>query len=156
MNKSRKHWNGRRQGYETDSKWEQELKDGIFKDLKYHPCKIPYTIEHTYQPDWVIDVLSLDDCFIHTNGFPIGLKKVYIEAKGLFRDASELQKYVAVKNHFTMGQELVFLFMKPNAPIYFKTKRKDGTKMTHAEFAEKHGFRWFTVETIGQLLNEIK
>ena len=40
--------------------------------------------------------------------------------------------------------ELVFLFQKPFSPMPGATKRKDGTKRTHAEWAETNGFRWFS------------
>ena len=134
---NRSTWN-RATGFAEDSKFENELRNGIFKGLEYHPEKIPYTISHTYAPDWVINTERFD--------------VIYIEAKGMFREASELAKYVAVKKVLKSNEELVFLFQKPEAPIYFKTKRKDGTKMSHIQFAEKHGFRWFDVNTIKEIL----
>ena len=128
----------KRQGYDTDSQFEEKLKNGIFKDLEYHPQKLPYVMYHTYEPDWVL----------HTKD-----KTIYIEAKGAFREASEMAKYVAVDKTLDHDrEELVFLFMKPDAPIYFRTVRKDGTKMTHAEWCKKNGFRYFSEKTIHELI----
>jgi len=44
--------------------------------------------------------------------------------------------------------ELVFLFQKPFSPMPGATKRKDGTKRTHAEWAEANNFKWYTEETL--------
>ena len=44
--------------------------------------------------------------------------------------------------------ELVFLFSNPNSPMPQAKKRKDGTKRTHAEWAETNGFRWFSEKTL--------
>ena len=130
-------WN-KHMGRECDSKWEEELKNGIFKELEYHPLKLPYTMSHTYQPDWIYKADS---------------KVIYIEAKGTFREASEMAKYVAVRGTLDSEyEELIFLFMKPQAPIFFRAKRKDGTKITHQEWADKNGFRWYDEDTIHELI----
>ena len=42
------------------------------------------------------------------------------------------------------SKELVFVFANPSAPMPRAKKRKDGTKRSHAEWAEANGFRWFT------------
>jgi len=44
--------------------------------------------------------------------------------------------------------ELVFLFQKPYAPMPQAKKRKDGTKRTHAEWAESNNFKWYSEETL--------
>lgn len=44
--------------------------------------------------------------------------------------------------------ELVFLFSNPYSPMPQAKKRKDGTKRTHAEWAETNGFRWFAEKTL--------
>ncbi len=148
MATNRSTWN-RGKGYAEDSKFETELRQGVLKDLEYHPNKIKYTVSHTYEPDWETYIEFIDeDGFTRT-------KLVLIEAKGMFRESSELQKYVAIKKSLETKvgySELVFLFQKPHAPIYFKPKRKDGSKMTHAEWATKHNFRYFTESTIKEIL----
>ena len=44
--------------------------------------------------------------------------------------------------------ELVFLFQKPFAPMPGAKIRKNGTKRTHAEWAETNNFRWYSEETL--------
>lgn len=117
----------------ADSKWEGELSKGKLKKCEHHPSKIAYIIEHNYTPD-----------FKH--------RDIYIEAKGRFMDSSEASKYLWIRKKLKKNEELVFLFMKPNTPFPHAKKRKDGTKRTHAEWAEKNNFRWFTEETIEEIL----
>lgn len=119
----------------ADSKWEKELHDTVLKDCEFHPEKIKYEIPHTYEPD-----------------FKKG--SVLIECKGRFRDSAEARKYLFIRDALEENQELVFLFYNPQTPMPFAKKRKDGTKQTHAEWSERHGFRWFTKETIGELINQ--
>lgn len=119
----------------ADSKWEGVLRDGVLNCCEHHPEKLPYIIEHTYTPD-----------------FKTKDKKYIIEAKGRFMDSSEAAKYKWIRKSLPEHIELVFLFMKPNTPMPHARKRKDGTKRTHAEWAEKNNFRWFTEETIKEIL----
>ena len=44
--------------------------------------------------------------------------------------------------------ELVFLFADPQLPMPMAKKRKDGTKRSHAEWADANKFRWYTIATI--------
>lgn len=118
----------------ADSKFEQELKDGVLKDFDFQSGKIPYVVPHNYRPDFVRGTLI-------------------IESKGRFRDSAEARKYLFIRESLPDdGTELVFLFYNPNTPMPFAKVRKDGTKFTHAEWAEKNGFRWFTKETIKDIL----
>lgn len=96
-------------------------------------------LEKEYNPDFTLT-------------FPDG-RQIFIEAKGYFQDAQEIQKYPWVRKALKPHQELVFCFEKPNKPIHFRTKRKDGTKMSHGEWADKLGFRYFTIDTIGELIS---
>lgn len=110
----------------------------MFDGIKHHPDRVTYTQTKTYEPDFV---------FANQYGFV-----TYVEAKGRFRDNEEARKYTDVRNALTQGEELIFVFMKPETPMPFAKKRKDGTKYTHAEWADKNGFRWFTKETIKDIL----
>ena len=121
----------------VDSEWERKLLEGVLKDLIYHPPRIEYTVEHKYQPDWKHFTVS---------------KTIYIEAKGRFRTSEESAKYVWIRKQLKEYEELVFLFMNPNLPLPNAKKRKDGSKRTHADWANKNGFRWFTEESIGDIL----
>lgn len=117
--------------YGVDSKWELKLKQGIFSELEYHPKKINYVkpeTTHTYEPDWVLQESG---------------KVIYIEAKGRFRDRAEWTKYLHIRTALTDNEELVFLFMRPKTPMPGAQTRKNGTKRSHAEWAEAEGFRWY-------------
>lgn len=121
-------------GTPYDSTLEKRLHEGPLADAAHHEVKVPYVWEHTYEPD-----------------FTIG--RYLIECKGYFQDRADCTKYIWVQKALE-DQELVFVFEKPNLPMHFQPKRKDGTKMTHAEWAEKNGFRWYSEQTIGDLINE--
>lgn len=116
-----------------DSNWEYELHSGILKDWKIHSEKINYVVEHTYHPDFIKKVNK---------------KIIYLEAKGRFWDYAEHNKYVWVKKALPKNIELVFLFADPAAPMPGAKRRKDGTKRSHAEWAERNGFRWYSVYSI--------
>lgn len=116
-----------------DSKWEYKLHNTILKDWSHHNNKIPYTVEHLYEPDFVK---------------VIGSTEYLIEAKGRFWDYNEYNKYVWIKKALSPNQELVFLFSSPSSPMPQAKLRKDGTKRSHAEWAKKNGFKWFSEETL--------
>lgn len=121
----------------VESKWEGELKDGVFKDIDFKPPKISYHIPHNYTADFRTHVQKEDG----KHHF------MYIEAKGRFRDSAEAAKYKHIREYLEEEEELVFVFMNPNTPMPFAKRRKCGTKQTHAEWAEKNNFRWFTEDT---------
>ena len=112
-----------------DSKWEYELHAGILHNWSHHTNKVPYVVEHTYEPDFERD-------------------KILIEAKGRFWDHAEYSKYLWIRKALPATMELVFIFQKPYAPMPAATKRKDGTKRTHAEWAESNNFKWYTEDTL--------
>lgn len=120
-------------GTDYDSLLEMDLHNGVLKGLEHHPPKINYVSEHTYTPDFKV-------------------RNVYIEVKGRFQDTAEASKYKWIRKSLPEGQELVFLFADPNKPFPFSKVRKNGTKMTHGEWATLNGFRWFTEHTITQIL----
>lgn len=122
---------------DCDSKFEEELRKGVLQGLNYHVSSIDYPIYKKYAPDWT---LELDG------------KTIYIEAKGVFTEREEASKYVWVRKALKPNEELVFLFYNPDTKLPFAKKRKDGTKMTHAEWADKNKFRWFTKKTIVEIL----
>lgn len=119
------------QGY--DSWFEYELHQKQCKGCKFHSHTIKYIQYKTYEPDFV---------WIDPTGF-----KIYIEAKGRFRDSGEARKYIDVRNGLSKDEEIVFLFYNPYTPMPRAKKRADGTKLTMAEWATKHKFRYFTRET---------
>jgi hypothetical protein len=137
MIKRNRRYMARQKGF--DSAWEEELNRTVMRNGQFHVDKISYTIDHTYEPDWRFDN---------------GTKTLYIEAKGRFMDMSEASKYKWVRKVLKSNEELVFLFQEPNKPMPHAKKRKDGTKQTHREWAERNDFRCFSVESIVTLLKD--
>jgi hypothetical protein len=102
-------------------------------DADYHVGRIPYVQHKNYEPDFVIEK---------------GKKKIYIEAKGRFRCKEEARKYIDVKASLPEGDELIFIFQRPSTPMPHSKVRKDGTRFTHADWAEKHGFRYYACDDL--------
>ena len=124
---------GVRKGY--DSHFEYHLDKEVLSDKWIYvttpdPDPIHYSIDHTYHTDFVLYDKEND-------------KVIYLEAKGRFFDHAEHNKYVWVNKALAPNEELVFLFAQPQAAMPATKRRKDGTKFSHAEWADKHGFRWF-------------
>ena len=105
-------------------------------EANYHPdnCKLYYTVTSGYEPDWVV---------WNDDGTTI-----YGEAKGRFRDAAEARKYRAVRDSLKPTEELVFIFQNPKVPMPNAGKRRDGTKHSISEWADKYNFTWYTAETL--------
>ena len=117
-----------------DSRWEYDLHQKLLKGWMHHCEKTHYIVKHRYEPDFV---KVLDD------------KMILLEAKGRFWDYAEYSKYIHVREALDPEhRELVFLFQKPYAPKPQAKKRKDGTKRTHAEWAEANNFRWYSEDTL--------
>jgi hypothetical protein len=116
-----------------DSNWEYELHSGILDKWEHHVDKVEYTVEHKYEPDFVRVIKG---------------KKILLEAKGRFWDSAEYSKYVWIAKALPDDIELVFLFANPNAPMPQAKVRKDGTKRSHAEWADANNFRWFSEDSI--------
>ena len=117
-----------------DSNWEYVLHQGILSDWDHHnETPVDYIVEHKYHPD-----------FVRT----IDGKKILLESKGRFWDYSEYSKYIWIKKVLPDDVELVFLFAEPNAPMPAAKRRKDGTKRSHAEWAWKNGFKWYSEDSI--------
>lgn len=123
-----------------DSKLEHRLHTTALSSCQHHPDKqdlIKYSIPHTYEYDFMFEYED---------------KLYLIETKGRFRDSTEASKYKHINDHLRQWDlfkespckdiELVFIFEKASTPFPFAKKRKDGTKMTHGEWASKNGFRW--------------
>ncbi|RYF20761.1 MAG: endonuclease I [Oxalobacteraceae bacterium] len=85
------------------------------KDAKYESVKIKYTIEHTYNPDWVLP-----------NG-------IMIETKGLWT-GQDRNKHLAVKKQHP-GIDIRFVFMANN-------KLRKGSKTTYGAWCDAKGFKW--------------
>lgn len=111
-----------------DSMFEKNMHEGSLKECSFHnkDDKVAYIVEHTYEPDFV---------FVKDG------KKFLIETKGRFSDSAEASKYVWVRKVLPEDTELVFVWEKFGTAFPFSRKRKDGTRMTHKEWADKNEFR---------------
>ena len=116
-----------------DSLWEYNLHEKTLKSWKHHAACIDYIIEKKYEPDFVKVIDG---------------KTILLEAKGRFWDYPEYSKYVWLRKALKKNVELVFLFQKPFSPMPGARVRRDGTKRTHAEWAEKNNFLWYSEDTL--------
>lgn len=114
------------------SKFEARLARKL-KGCWYEPEEfiMPYMYEAHYLPDFV----------------PKTEGNILIEAKGRFRSRAEVRKYIAVRDS-NPDIELVFVFMEPKTPMPGARKRKDGTRFSMAEWADRNNFRWFTEKNL--------
>ena len=62
-----------------DSIWEYILHDTLLKDWEHHADKVEYTVNHTYEPDFVRTLQN---------------KLILLESKGRFWDYAEYSKYI--------------------------------------------------------------
>lgn len=92
----------------------------------FEPFKIPYILPKSYTPD-----------------FKISGTEIILEAKGVLLPADR-QKMLAVKRQ-NPELDIRFVFEKPHQKC-----GGPGIKATHAEWAEAHGFPWYSVEDLGR------
>ena len=121
---------------EYDSNWEYKLHNTVLKGWEHHNQNIDYVVEHKYEPDFVKEI----------NG-----KIILLEAKGRFWDYAEYSKYIWIREALkekVEDYELVFLFSSPHSPMPQAKRRKDGTKRSHAEWADKNNFLWYNEENL--------
>ena len=116
-----------------DSGWEYKLHIDKLCKWSHHSDKVEYVIEHKYEPDFT-------KVFNGT--------EYLLEAKGRFWDYNEYNKYIWIRKSLKANQELVFLFSSPSSPMPQAKRRKDGSKRSHSEWAEKNNFRWFSEHTL--------
>jgi len=116
-----------------DSLWEYQLHQELLKNWRLRGDLIKYVIEKTYEIDFVREIED---------------KLILLEVKGRFWDHAEYSKYIWLRRALPKNTELVFLFQKPEAPMPGAKKRKDGTKRSHAEWAETNKFIWYSEETL--------
>lgn len=120
----------------SDSKFEEKFME--MYNLPKSSLKLEYVSHHTYTPDFELES---------------GPHKIRVlELKGRFRTSAEARKYKDITQYPQASVEVLFVFQNPNLPMPHAKKRKDGTKQTHAEWAERNGFRWYTLETVGKIL----
>jgi hypothetical protein len=89
--------------------------------FEYEAVQLPYTLECKYKPD-----------FLLPNG-------IFLEVKG-YLDVADKRKMRAVKRHHP-ELDIRFVFQSPHKII-------PGSKQTHAQWADKHGFPWCHYQAI--------
>ena len=101
--------------------------------FSYEPYQIPYVIERKYTPDFVYE----------SNG-----RTYIIECKGYFR-AGDTQKYRSIARSIPRTHELIFVLMKPNQKV------SKSTKLTMAEWCDKHEILWYNIDTLKELVDYV-
>lgn len=109
---------------------ESAINDKLTNDFLYEPFRLPYVTHKKYVPD-----------FVHEE------KAILIEAKGYFR-VGDTQKYTAIRDSMPEW-ELIFILSDPTKKV------RKGSKLTMGQWCEKQGFKFYTVKTIGNLLQYV-
>jgi len=112
-----------------DSKLELDLSKGGLQGCEWKPDPIDYIVRKKYNPD-----CSFGD--------------IIIEIKGRFRTTAEASKYKWVRKHLLPHQELVFVFANPNLRMPAAKRRVDGTYQTHADWAYKNDFIFYSKDDL--------
>ena len=99
-----------------------KLLDGLGVSYEYESCKVPYTIQHNYHPDFILP------------------NHVHLEAKGYW-SAPDRRKIAAVKKD-NPDLDLRMVFQAP----YNKISK--GSKTTYAIWCEKHDIPWTSFQDI--------
>jgi hypothetical protein len=103
----------------------------LLKGFQYEPFTIPYTIHRNYRPD-----------FVHSKSGTV------VECKGFFREG-DTKKYTSVRDSLPKHQRLVFVLMHPNKKI------RKGATMTMAQWCDKEGIMWYTIDTLEELISDV-
>ena len=101
--------------------------------FSYEPFQVAYRIERKYTPDFVYEYNE---------------RTYLIECKGYFR-AGDTQKYRSIANCLGSDQELIFILMKPNQKV------NKSTKLTMAEWCDKHEILWYNIDTLKELVDYV-
>jgi len=103
----------------------------LLKGFQYEPFTIPYTIHRNYRPD-----------FVHSKSGTV------VECKGFFREG-DTKKYTSIRDSLPKHQRLVFVLMHPNKKI------RKGAMMTMAQWCDKEGIMWYTIDTLEELISDV-
>jgi phytoene dehydrogenase-like protein len=92
---------------------------------QYEPEKLAYYVLRHYIPDLAV----------HTS-----VGTMIVELKGYFRQDAQRKMKAVKEQHPEL--DVRFVFQKAEATVQGAKKRKDGSKMTCAEWADRNGFTW--------------
>jgi hypothetical protein len=107
----------------TEGRVAKKLRN-LRQDFKYESLELPYVVNKTYTPDFVI--------------LPDG---PIIEVKGVLLKADR-SKMKHVREQYP-DLDIRFIFMHEPGRQSTAHKKCPGIKMTHAEWAEANGFLWY-------------
>jgi hypothetical protein len=97
-------------------------------EATHHAEKVAYTVDHIYTPDFTVR---------HPKS------ALHYELKGFFKcDPSKYEWVRKVLQKREMLEEIVLVFQNGNTYMPKSRKRKDGTRQTMNEWAEKHNFKF--------------
>ena len=88
---------------------------------KYEPEKLAYYVERHYSPDLAVGTMI-------------------VELKGYFRQDAQRKMKAVKAQHPEL--DIRFVFQNASATVQGAKKRKDGSKMTCKEWADRNGFMW--------------
>ena len=88
---------------------------------KYEPEKLAYYVERHYIPDLAVGTMI-------------------VELKGYFRQDAQRKMKAVKAQHPEL--DIRFVFQNASATVQGAKKRKDGSKMTCKEWADRNGFMW--------------
>lgn len=120
-------------GYDSWLEW--DLHRDSLQGCELHTHEIDYVQYKTYIPDFIYNSV------------------IFIEVKGRFRTSAEARKYIDVRESLGTEEELVFIFADPKKPMPGARRRKDGTRRTHAEWADTHGFKYYSRDNVPKEFN---
>ena len=128
----------RRSRKSKHSNFRSGFEEDVAKQLQpfgfsYEPFQVPYRIERKYTPDFVYEYRG---------------RTYLIECKGYFR-AGDTQKYRSVARSIPWTYELIFVLMKPNQKV------SKSTKLTMAEWCDKHEILWYNIDTLKELVDYV-
>ena len=114
---------------------EQVISDLVARDIphEYEPEKLSYYVERNYIPDLKIGTMI-------------------VELKGYFRQDSQRKMKAVKAQHPEL--DIRFVFQKASSTIQGAKKRKDGSKMTCQQWADRNGFIWAEQTIPKEWLNE--
>ncbi len=102
---------------------EQVISDLVVRLVphEYEPLKLSYYVERNYIPDLRVGTMI-------------------VELKGYFRQDSQRKMKAVKAQHPEL--DIRFVFQKASSTIQGAKKRKDGSKMTCQQWADRNGFIW--------------
>jgi|TARA_B110000503_G_scaffold38093_1_gene62506 hypothetical protein len=114
---------------------EQVISDLVARDIphEYEPEKLSYYVERNYIPDLRVGTMI-------------------VELKGYFRQDSQRKMKAVKAQHPEL--DIRFVFQKASSTIQGAKKRKDGSKMTCQQWADRNGFIWAEQTIPKEWLNE--